>query len=204
MIYHFSPHIKLWAVLFLFVFGVSVQAQTKTNLELFKILVDSSIAKLLNHTSESQREIFITTELGGSFSVLENQIYESILSRNRMIVNSLNPITSTGVNYFIESAIVVYDEMFRDGFLGEYLIPRKVSLSGSYKISDEKVVAETFYFGYTDTVIVENIKNLENDSYPFTKGNIPTEPFLSNLFEPLVAVTTAAVLITLFFTVRSK
>lgn len=204
MIYHFSPQIKLWVVLFLFVFGVSAQAQKKTNLELFRILVDSSIVKVLNNTTESQREIFLTTELGGSFSILQNQIYESILNRNKRIVNSLNPNTTTGVNYSIENAAVVYDELFRDGFLGEYLIPRKVSLSGSFKISDEKVVAESFYFNYTDTVSVEDIKNLENDSYPFTKGNIPTEPFLSNLFEPLVAVTTAAVLITLFFTVRSK
>jgi hypothetical protein len=61
-----------------------------------------------------------------------------------------------------------------------------------------------FYYESIDTVEFDEIQTLENPSYPFTQGRIPTEPFMSNLFEPLVALTTAAVVIALFFKVRSK
>ena len=48
------------------------------------------------------------------------------------------------------------------------------------------------------------IKSLENESFPFTKGAVPPEPFLSGLAEPLIAIGTAAVIIALFFSIRSK
>ncbi len=55
-----------------------------------------------------------------------------------------------------------------------------------------------------DTVKVDDIKFLENESFPFTKGTTPSEPFLSGFAEPLIAIGTAAAVIVIFFTVRSE
>jgi hypothetical protein len=55
-----------------------------------------------------------------------------------------------------------------------------------------------------DTVKVDDLKSLENDSFPFTKGTIPPEPFLSGFAEPLIAIGIAAAVIVIFFTVRSE
>jgi len=53
-------------------------------------------------------------------------------------------------------------------------------------------------------VKVEEIKYLQNESFPFTTGKIPPEPFLSAIAEPLIAIGTAAAVVILFFSVRSK
>jgi hypothetical protein len=48
------------------------------------------------------------------------------------------------------------------------------------------------------------VKSLENQALPFTKGEVPPEPLFSSLLEPAVALGTAAVVIYLFFSIRSK
>jgi len=54
-----------------------VHAQAKTNLEVFKLLVDSSIAEIVRKTTDSEKDIFLNLKLGGFYSVLEDQIYKS-------------------------------------------------------------------------------------------------------------------------------
>ena len=94
--------------------------------------------------------------------------------------------------------------MFRDGFLGEYFVLRKISLSGSYNFSGKKIFTQDFSYLLQDTVGVDDITLLENSAYPFTQGKLPPEPFFSGILEPLVAVGTAALAVILFFTIRSK
>jgi len=195
-----SPRIVL---LFLLI-NVSHQAQTKTNLDVFKVLVDSSITEALVNISDSPKDIYLDLKLGSSYAILEDQIFKSIKAHKKNISLISNPSENIGLSYSIENAVVNYGEIFRDGFLGDHFVERKVFISGSYRFQDKEVKIKDFYFDNIDTVKFDEIQILENSSYPFTKGEIPSEPFLSNLFEPLVAITTAAVVIALFFTVRSK
>jgi len=48
------------------------------------------------------------------------------------------------------------------------------------------------------------VKSLENPNHPFTKGNIPAEPFFESIPEPVLAIGTAATAVILFFILRSK
>jgi hypothetical protein len=184
--------------------NLTLFAQTKTNLEVFKLLVDSSIAEIVRKTADSEKDIFLNLKLGGFYSVLEDQIYKSFQARGKNLSTENRPSENSELSYTIENSKVSYGEIFRDGFLGAHYIPRIVSLEGSYRIQDIHNTMDNFSLQSVDTVSYDEIGALENTSYPFTKGEIPSEPFLANLFEPVVAVSAAAVVIALFFTVRSK
>jgi hypothetical protein len=183
---------------------IPICSQTKTNLDVFKVLVDSSISEALADISDSQKEIYIDLKLGPSYSIFENQIFKSIQDQKKSINTTSNSSENIGLSYSIENAVVNYGEVFRDGFLGDHFVDRKIYISGSYLFNSEEMRVKDFYYESIDTVEFDKIQTLENSSYPFTQGEIPTEPFMSNLFEPLVAITTAAVVIALFFSVRSK
>lgn len=188
---------------FVVVFDFSLFSQTKTNLEIFKELIDLSVFQIiLNENSSS--DIFLEVKFSPSFQVFENQIFQSFAAQNKNIVNSYNSSGSVFLSYSLENAKVDYGEIFRDGFLGDQYLERKISLTGSWRLNLESVITKDFHYEKIDTVLFSEIADIENNAYPFTKGTIPTEPFLSNIFEPLVAVTTAAVVIALFFTIRSK
>ena len=199
-----NSFLSIRILLIFFLANISLLSQTKTNLDVFKILVDSSIAEAMLNISDSPKDIFLDLKFGSSYSIFENQIFKSIQARKKNTSTSSNSSENIELSYSIENALVNYGEVFRDGFLGDHFTERRISVSGSYRIQDEEVTINDFYFQNIDTVIFDEIQTLENSSYPFTKGEIPSEPFLSNLFEPLVAITTAAVVIALFFTVRSK
>lgn len=184
--------------------NLSLSSQTKSNLDVFKSLIDSSITEVFLNETDSQKDIFLDLKLGSSYSILENQIFKSIQAQKKNISLISNPSENIGLSYSIENAVVNYGEVFRDGFLGDHFTERKIFVSGSYRFQDKEMMINDFYLQNIDTVKFDEIQTQENSSYPFTKGEIPSEPFLSNLFEPLVAITTAAVVIALFFTVRSK
>lgn len=186
-----------------FVFYSSSLSQTKSNLEIIKELIDTSVSEIIRNENILS-DIFLELKLPQGFQVLENHIYQSLAAQNKNIVNTYNPSSSVFINYSLENAKVDYGEIFRDGFLGDQYLERKISLTGSWRLNKEKVISQNFYYEKSDTVLFSEITDIENDAHPFTKGNIPTEPFLSNIFEPLVALTTAAVVIALFFTIRSK
>jgi len=191
-------------ILFSSIFTISVPAQQKTNLEIFYNLVDSSVVKINQEISTTGLKINFTT--GSYFSVFQNQIVSDFAKLGRTIVtDSTKRLTNlTIINYTIDNANVKYGEMERDGFFGDFIMPRKINLSGSYSLSEDIISAEKFDLAYEDTVAVDRVKVFENPSYPFTQGEIPSEPFLSSLFEPIVAISSAALAVILFFTVRSK
>ena len=189
---------------FVIIVNLALYAQTKTNLDVFKVLVDSSITEALFNISDSPKDIFLDLKLGSSYTIFEDQIFKSLQSQKKNVSTTSNPSENIRLSYSIENAVVNYGETFRDGFLGDHFVERKIFISGSNRFHEKEMKIKDFYFQNIDTVKFDEIQSLENVSYPFTKGEIPSEPFLSNLFEPLVAITTAAIVIALFFTVRSK
>lgn len=204
MMFFFSPRIISWAVISYLLLSLPLHAQTKTNLDIFKSFVDSSINEVLVSIPDKEVPIILSFKPGSAFDILEDQVFRTMQDNNRKIISDEANNSAWKLNYTIESSSVQYGEVFRDGLLGDHLMTRKLSLQGSYRLMNEQSVVKDFNYSNTDTVKFDEAEALENSSYPFTKGTIPTEPFLSNLFEPLVAITAAAVVITLFFTIRSK
>jgi len=197
-------HKRIFILIFLllppFVFG-----QTKTNLNIFKELVDSSVTSFVNKLPKNENQINLKLELGVSYSFFKNRILNDLTLKGiKVTVYPSFKKNIAKINYAIEEMKVNYSEIDRDGMFGDFLMPRKLSLKGSYSIDKKNIFTKNFNYTFLDTVNVKVVKSLENESYPFTKGEIPTEPFFSSITEPVIAIGSAALAVILFFTIRSK
>ncbi len=179
--------------------------QTKTNLEVFYSLTDSLADQINLEIPSNEKKILLTLNLGQSYSIFSNKIRDRFIKKGKEILEQPpDEINIPDINIVMEGAGVEYGEMFRDGWFGTHYVQRYSTIFGNYLQTFSESGKREFEFTVVDTVKVEDLKFLENDSFPFTKGKIPSEPFLSGFAEPLIAIGTAAAVIVLFFTVRSE
>jgi hypothetical protein len=194
-------------ILFLFFcLTFSLHPQIKNNLDIFYSLADSSLNKITENIDLSLLTLKVELHNGEVYSVFNNHILEYLLSRKVKLVSD-NKDSTADLIYTIENADTKYSELFRKGFLGSYQTSRQINFRGNYLFNyknGSNIHSSSFSYHYIDTVNVDDIKYLENISFKFTSGTLPPEPFFTGLFEPVVALGTAAAAIILFFTVRSK
>ena len=191
-----------FAVIIVFL-SVDLSAQQPdTNLNIFYSMIDSSVTDFISKVPQSEESIKLDLNLGKYYSAFTNKVIAKIISFGKKISNGNDE--SSNVNYIINKAEVTYGDIYRNGFFGSFYLPRNLFLKGNYTVEGDSTVFKGFSYSYNDTLKYDDIKNVENDSFPFTKGEIPPEPLLSSLFEPIVAIGVAAVAVILFFTVRSK
>ena len=186
-------------------FVVNLYPQSATNLEQFYSLTDSLTANIIDELPGEQDKILLTQNLGEQYSLFSNHIKTAFIKNGKEVLDtSPEGLNIPHVNIVIEGAGVEYGEMFRDGWFGAHYVQRHCALFGNYLQSFSAEGKREFEFAVVDTVKVEDIKYLQNESFPFTKGEIPPEPFLSGIAEPLIAIGVAAAVVILFFTQRSK
>ena len=197
---------------FLFLFLVIIflcpanfYSQTKTNLDVFYSLTDSLVDKINSEITSSENTILLTLNLGQSYSLFSNSIKDRFTKKGKEILDQPpDELNIPTVDIVMEGAGVEYGEMFRSGFFGTHYIQRYSTIFGNYLQTFSEEGKQEFEITALDTVKVEDINSLENQSYPFTKGTVPAEPFMSGLAEPLIAIGTTALVIVLFFTIRSE
>jgi hypothetical protein len=161
--------------------------------------------KIINDLPEGSNKIFLKLNLGESYSLFSNHIKSVFINNGNEIDQTFQAESNlSAINIVLEEAGVEYGELDRDGWFGDYYVPRTLFIKGNYINSFSERGFRDFYITSVDTVKVDNINKLENNSFPFTKGKIPTEPFFSSLWEPVIAISAAAIAIILFFSVRSK
>jgi hypothetical protein len=179
--------------------------QTKTNLEVLYSLNDSLVNLIAEDIPQNSDKIILTLNLGDSYSIFSNHIRSNFSKNGREISkNQQGGFNFPEINIVLEEAGVEYGEMDRDGWFGDYFVQRTLSIKGNYFNANSNKGLQNFFITAIDTVKVEDLELLENNSFPFTKGNIPAEPFLSSVWQPVIAIGVAAAAIVLFFTVRSK
>lgn len=188
--------LKIFAVALLF--NLSALSQTRTNIEVYYSLVDSAAQLIVSRLPGNQNKILLSSPMN-DYLLFTNRLKYSIIKKGIAEVAA----AETQVNIAFDKASVKYSDMHRKSFLGSMRVVRKVELGGNLSIVGQVQPAE-FFFTSTDTIIVDDVKNIENPVYPFTVSDLPAEPFFSSLLEPVVAIGTAAVAIYLFFSVRSK
>jgi len=194
-----------WLFLASLFFVANLFPQSPNNLEQFYSLTDSLTKQAIIELPDDQDEILLTQNLGEQYSIFSNHIKTAFINNGKEILDiPIEELSIPHVNIVIESAGVEYGEMFRDGWFGTHYVQRYCTLYGNYLQSFSAEGKREFEYSIVDTVKVEDIKSLENESFPFTKGKIPPEPFLSGLAEPLIAIGIAAAVVILFFSVRSK
>ena len=188
----------------IFICGV-VFPQSKTNLENFYSLNDSLISQIINELPGDQKEILLKLNLGESYSIFSNHI-KNIFITNRKVIFEIPPdeLKLPEINIVMENAGVEYGELDRDGWFGDYYVPRTVFIKGNYLNTFSTKGIRDFYIEAIDTIKVDDIDSYESASFPFTTAKIPAEPFFSSIWEPVIAIGVAAAAIILFFSVRSK
>lgn len=182
--------------------SVPSNAQTKSNLDVFNNLVDKASDNIIATIPDSVKFVNLKLNFNGDYSVFKNKITSKFNDDNNFKTTQDNKGLEVSVS--LENASVNYGEMFRKNFLGSFYLERNLILEGNFILDENNKPLQNFNFTYKDTVKVSEINSLENTAYPFTRATVPSEPFLSNIYEPIIAVGTAAVAIFLFFAIRSK
>ncbi len=201
----YKKRLNFFFILFIFFSTGLTHSQTKSNLEVFYSLIDSAVASASKQIPADKKDIKLNLSLGNLYSIFENRIISDLSKEGKKIIpaDSSKSIALT-LNFTCENADVNYGKMYRDGLFGAFHVRRTVSISGNYIFPYLKAKLQNYDFSISDTVKVSEIKTIENNSYPFTKGPIPSQPFLPSLVEPVIAIGAAAIAVILFFTVRSK
>jgi len=198
---------KLLLPIFTIIFlnSINVNCQLNTNLDVFYSLTDTLVDKINSEIPSGEKKILLTLNLGQSYSLFSNNIKERFIKNGKEIIDQPpDELNIPTVDIVMEGAGVEYGEMFRSGFFGTHYIQRYSTIFGNYLQSFSDKGKQEFEITTLDTVKVEDINSLENPSYPFTQSTVPPEPFVSGLAEPLIAIGTAALVIVLFFTIRSE
>jgi hypothetical protein len=180
-------------------------SQTKSNLEILYSLNDTLVTQICNELSDDVKQVSLKLNLGETYSVFSNHITNDFINRGKsQTAKDTSGIEIHEINIVMEKAGVVYGEIEKDGWFGDYFTPRTLFIEGNYlnSLSGEGLV--NYKFSITDTINVDQIQSLETGSFPFTKGEIPPEPILLSLIEPVIAIGVAAISIILFFSQRSK
>ncbi len=179
--------------------------QTETNLQVLYSLNDSLVNQISEDIPQKNDKIILKLNLGDSYSIFSNHIKNDFIKNGKEIF-TIPPgeLDLPEINIVLEEAGVQYGEVDRDGWFGDYYVPRTLLIKGHYVNTASNNGLHQFFITAIDTVKVEELESLENNSFPFTKGNIPTEPFLSSVWEPIIAIGVAAAAILLLFSVRSK
>lgn len=180
---------------------ISVRGQSKTNLEIFFSQIDSAGKEILSNISDINTPVKINFLSGSEYSILENRLTSFLIKDGLKISPDEN--SSLKLSFAITEAFVKYNNSFRDGLFGDILVERTVVLNGNFLIPDQNLSKDFSYLS-ADTIKYEQLSEIENRAYPFTQNNHPSEPFLSSLIEPIIAVGAAATAVILFFTIRSK
>mgnify|MGYP006387905003 FL=1 len=169
----------------------------------FYSLVDSASNLLLNDLGNINK-VKLELNLGTDYTLFANQIRGKLLKNGKEIVNDNSAGENViNINFVMDNSNVAYSNPERDGIFGDFFTERTIELSVNYLISPNQSL-KSFNLTSKDTINVKDVENVENRSYPFTQGELPPEPFFSSLLEPIVAIGAAAVVIILFFSVRSK
>ena len=195
----------LFPLLIIFAANNFTFGQTKTNLELFYSLIDSAVISASKQIPSTDKNIKLNLKLGNSYSIFENRII-SDFSKEGKKITTLDSLKGNDfvLNFACENANVKYGNMYRNGLFGAFHVPRIATIYGNYIFPFSDAKLHNFMFAINDTVRVDQINTIENNSYPFTKGQVPAEPFLPSLIEPVIAIGATALAVILFFTVRSK
>ena len=174
----------------LLVLSIFSLGQTQRNIDIIFDLTDLSISEI-----NKKENYVLNFNSAENLNVIKGRIFKNIKTEN----------SETVLNYYVDSLKVVYPEMFRDGWFGDYFLIRDVRLAGYYSIEKKGSLLDKkeFNLSVKDTVEYSKLNEIESQALNFTQGEIPQEPFFDSMVETVIAVGAAVVSIILFFTIRS-
>ena len=161
----------------LLIVPVFVTAQTKTNLEKIFQLIDNSVVKVGEVVGKTENVALSVTGTV-SLELLKPKVQAAFSNRGYKMKNE-NSDEIAKVTYSLNQAKVEYANAEKDGFFGDVIAERIVSLNGIVSIISSDGLLKTFDVNESakDTIIVDEIKNYEDSTVPFTQGKKPEVSF---------------------------
>ena len=156
----------------------------------------------------SWRNVVVNVRSPDTSWVARNTIVEALTKLNYSVY--LPSQGGEGKAAIIDLGIVEmkvrYGDVFREGVLGTRKTERTINTTLSANVrnaQNEILFAGAVSRALKDTVVVSDVAQLENSSIAFTHGEPPKTDFFENVLEPVIIIGASAVVVFLFFTVRS-
>lgn len=188
----------------IFVLGFSALFAQSTNLDVFYSLVEKSVDTILADRELNNKQFEVLFKSPATYEIFKGRLFYHL--EKNCGVNLVQNNKSSKLEYSLVNLEVNYPASFRDGLFGDYYLVREFLLTGNYilETGTGNIESDVFEVNQKDTVLFDQINSLETSALPFTKSELPAEPFWESLVEPVVAIGSAVITIILFFTVRSN
>jgi len=118
---------------------------------------------------------------------------------------------SDSIDYNIEINKIkfktLYPKIYTKGIWGNDFFKREINVAFECKFisKDSKFIKDIqFDKKYSDDISSEYYEYIQGNDFSFMKSALPEKPFFKKIFIPAVAVIVSAVIVILFFSIRSK
>jgi hypothetical protein len=167
------------------------KAQVQSNLTVIHNLIHKSAAKA-DSIIAHKGVIYLSVSSPKSLEILKPVIMQSFTDIGYTLKSS-SAEADIELDYILSSAKVEYPNAFLEGFFGSTQLERNISTDCSLLITNKDKTIKSF-----------ELNEIENQNLPFTKGKVPSQPFFTGFWEPIIAVSTLILTVILLFTIRSK
>jgi len=182
--------------------------QPQTNLELIELAVSNVAREILNGMKlHPHEQVLLKVSRNENSWMFENKMIGVLRGAGAdVFVNVSSKSDSVTIAEFnVLDLKLRYTRVFET--TEEKFIEREavVNVSGKvYRGSDGKVLwGNNLVCTKRDTVRFDDIHTLENPNIKLTHAYLPDEGIFSSIIEPLLVIAASAIIIFLFFTVRS-
>jgi len=138
--------------------------------------------------------------------MLYQDVAESFLSKNIAVFTSRES-SDTLFEFSAYDVALKYGEPFTETLFGRRKVSRTISLSMQFSFlsqSHHKVIAsQKMTVTAIDTINYADVQSLSDSSIPFSSVTEPQLSFFDSILEPAIVTVASAVVIYLFFTIRS-
>lgn len=177
-----------YILLLIFVASTLVASQP-TNLQVISNSIDSIVAKSTSKIYNKKIKI------KSKYDVIAEKLESELLKVDSSLI--ITKGESYGTQIVLDSIYIEYKKSTNERLI--FLIAQITTLA------DDNIVSFTIPELFKDTINTDIISQIEDETFPFTKGKmIEKSSFWDDAIEPVVYVGAAAVIVYLLFTVRSK
>lgn len=179
-------------------------AQSKTNLDIIDELIGKAILKVDSSLLE-EKTINLKISIPPRFEILRSSIINNFIKKNFRVTEQ-SELKGSALDFYLPQIEVEYKETRKEGLLEDFILDRNIKIKGNFIITSKKGETSSIEFeeSYIDSINVDSIASVEDESLPFTRAEIQKPSFFSNLFEPIVVISSLIVTVVLLFTVRGK
>lgn len=176
-----------------------------TNYDILNAQVDTlavAVSGVLSH--EHAKSVYLETGTRSVDNFVHQRIVQNLL-RDKFQVMS-DSASAAIVRIFVPLVEVNYSAPVKSHIFGSSDVVRMLRSEYDVEVSDSVQVtfARSFSMAFRDTVSESEIPELEAGSYNFLHGKIEAKSFLDTVFQPVLFVASAAVIVYLFFTLRGS